>query len=92
MTDVMSDSTTQTASIIDKVRTLGPALRERALDAERAHRLSHETIAGLDAAGVFRIGSPAESNGRLMAGLSPLQFKSITTLDWFAPAPAKDAD
>lgn len=63
MTDVLSDSTTQTASIVDKVRTLGPTLRERALDAERAHRLSDETIADLDAAGVFRIASPAEFGG-----------------------------
>ncbi|MFD4903411.1 acyl-CoA dehydrogenase family protein [Streptomyces sp. NPDC058411] len=49
--------------ILEKVRALGPTLRERALDAERAGRLSDETIADLDATGAFNIGSPAEFGG-----------------------------
>ncbi len=51
------------ATVLDKVRALGPTLRERALDAERAGRHSDETIADLDATGVFDIGSPAEFGG-----------------------------
>ena len=50
-------------TILEKVRALGPTLRERALEAERAGRHSDETIADLDAAGVFNIGSPAEFGG-----------------------------
>ncbi|WP_405010029.1 acyl-CoA dehydrogenase family protein [Kitasatospora sp. NBC_01539] len=50
-------------TILEKVRALGPTLRERALDAERAGRHSDETIADLDATGVFDIGSPAEFGG-----------------------------
>src|SRR5260370_159935 len=50
-------------TILEKVRQLGPTLRERALAAERAGRLSDETIADLDAAGAFNIGSPAEFGG-----------------------------
>ena len=38
-------------------------MRERALAAERAGRLSDETIADLDATGAFNIGSPAEFGG-----------------------------
>ncbi len=49
--------------VLDKVRTLGPTLRERALAAERAGRHSDETIADLDATGAFNIGSPAEFGG-----------------------------
>lgn len=51
------------ADIIAGVRALGPTLRERALDAERAGRHSDETIADLHAAGVFNIASPAEYGG-----------------------------
>jgi alkylation response protein AidB-like acyl-CoA dehydrogenase len=50
-------------AVLQKVRELGPALRARAVDAERACRLSSETIADLDVAGVFKIGSPAEFGG-----------------------------
>ena len=50
-------------TILDKVRELGPALRDRALAAERAGRLSDQTIADLDATGAFNIGSPAEFGG-----------------------------
>ncbi len=50
-------------SILDKLRALGPTLRERGLEAERAGRHSDETIADLDATGAFGIGSPAEFGG-----------------------------
>ncbi|MFB7031666.1 MULTISPECIES: acyl-CoA dehydrogenase family protein [unclassified Streptomyces] len=50
-------------TILKKVSALGPTLRERALAAERAGRLSDETIADLDATGAFAIGSPAEFGG-----------------------------
>ena len=50
-------------TILDEVRALGPTLRERASDAERACRHSDETIADLHATGVFDIGSPAEFGG-----------------------------
>ena len=62
----MSDTDTRSARvavIIEKVRALGPTLRERALEAERAGRHSDQTIADLDAAGVFNIASPAEYGG-----------------------------
>ncbi|MBJ7593650.1 MAG: acyl-CoA dehydrogenase family protein [Candidatus Dormibacteraeota bacterium] len=50
-------------TVLEKVRKLGPTLRERALEAERAGRHSDETIADLDATGAFKIGSPAEFGG-----------------------------
>ncbi len=50
-------------AVLEKIRALGPTLRERALDAERAGRHSDETIADLDATGAFAIGSPAEFGG-----------------------------
>lgn len=49
--------------VIENVRALGPTLRDRATAAERAGRVSDETIADLDAAGVFEIGGPAEFGG-----------------------------
>jgi alkylation response protein AidB-like acyl-CoA dehydrogenase len=49
--------------ILDKVRSVGPRFRERAVEAERANRVSDETIADLGAAGVFRIGTPREYGG-----------------------------
>jgi alkylation response protein AidB-like acyl-CoA dehydrogenase len=51
------------SAILERVRELGPTLRERALPAERAGRHSDETIAELAATGVFDIGSPAEYGG-----------------------------
>ncbi len=57
------DKPAQLATILDNVRTLGPNLRKRAMAAEKAGRHSDETIAELDAAGVFNIGSPAEYGG-----------------------------
>ena len=51
------------ATILEKVRAIGPTLRERAPEAERATRLSDETIADLDATGAFNIASPAEFGG-----------------------------
>jgi alkylation response protein AidB-like acyl-CoA dehydrogenase len=58
-----SDQSATLAAVLHKIRALGPSLRARAPEAERACRLSAETIADLDAAGVFRIGSPAEFGG-----------------------------
>lgn len=51
------------AVILENVRLLGPTLRSRAVEAERAGRLSDETIADIDATGAFNIGSPAEFGG-----------------------------
>jgi alkylation response protein AidB-like acyl-CoA dehydrogenase len=51
------------STILENVRLLGPSLRKRAPEAEKAGRHSDETIADLDAAGVFNIGSPAEYGG-----------------------------
>jgi alkylation response protein AidB-like acyl-CoA dehydrogenase len=63
MATAPQDAPERLAAILEKVSKLGPALRERALAAERASRLSDETIADLDAAGAFNIGSPAEFGG-----------------------------
>ena len=57
------DKTERLAAILDNVRAIGPTLRKRAPAAEKAGRHSDETIAELDAAGVFNIGSPAEYGG-----------------------------
>jgi alkylation response protein AidB-like acyl-CoA dehydrogenase len=57
------DRSERLEAILEKVRELGPTLRERALAAERAGRLSDGTIADLDATGAFNIGSPAEFGG-----------------------------
>jgi alkylation response protein AidB-like acyl-CoA dehydrogenase len=57
------NSAERLATIIEKVRTIGPTLRARAPEAERATRLSDETIADLDATGAFNIASPAEFGG-----------------------------
>lgn len=53
----------QADSILEKIRELGPTLRERALDAEQAGRLSDATVSDLDATGAFNVGSPAEFGG-----------------------------
>jgi alkylation response protein AidB-like acyl-CoA dehydrogenase len=57
------DQSERLSTVLENVRALGPTLRERALEAEHAGRLSDETIADLDAAGAFKIGSPAEFGG-----------------------------
>ncbi|AMM18952.1 hypothetical protein AX769_00875 [Frondihabitans sp. PAMC 28766] len=58
-----SDTAEKTATIIEKVRELGPTLRERAVDAERAGRHSDDTIAAIHATGAFDVASPAEYGG-----------------------------
>ncbi len=63
MTTVTHDKAERLSTILDKVRTLGPVLRERALAAERAGRHSDETIADIDATGAFNIGNPSEFGG-----------------------------
>jgi alkylation response protein AidB-like acyl-CoA dehydrogenase len=57
------DRSDKAKAVLANVRGLGPTLRERALDAERAGRHSDQTIADLDATGAFKIGSPAEYGG-----------------------------
>lgn len=63
MTTVNHNKAERLATILGKVRALGPVLRERALAAERAGRHADETIADIDATGAFNIGSPAEFGG-----------------------------
>ncbi len=63
MVDVVQDKAQRAATVVSNVRAIGPKLRERALDNERAGRHSDETIADLDAAGAFKIASPAEYGG-----------------------------
>ncbi|QNG37876.1 hypothetical protein F1C76_15960 [Geodermatophilaceae bacterium NBWT11] len=58
-----ADKPARLAQILEQVREFGPALRAGALAAEKAGRHSDETIAALDAAGVFAIASPAEYGG-----------------------------
>ncbi|MBJ7602781.1 MAG: hypothetical protein JF888_06260 [Candidatus Dormibacteraeota bacterium] len=58
-----NDTSDRLAAVLEKVRELGPTLRERALEAERAGRQSDETIADIDATGAFNVGSPAEFGG-----------------------------
>lgn len=57
------NSADRLATILEKVRAIGPTLRARAPEAERAARLSDKTIADLDATGAFNIASPAEFGG-----------------------------
>jgi len=63
----MPQSPTDTAiaatNVVQKIRELGPRLRERAVEAERNSRLSDETISDLHATGAFNIGVPAEFGG-----------------------------
>ena len=63
MTVAVQGTHERLGTILEKVRELGPALRDRALAAERAGRLSDQTIADLDGTGAFNIGSPAEFGG-----------------------------
>jgi alkylation response protein AidB-like acyl-CoA dehydrogenase len=60
---MVNDKSTRLSAILDQVRALGPTLRERASEAERAGRHSDQTIADLHATGAFNIGSPAEFGG-----------------------------
>ena len=57
------DKPARLATVLDSIRAIGPTLRERALENERAGRHSDATIADLDAAGAFNIASPAEHGG-----------------------------
>ena len=60
---MVQDKTEKLARVLANIRALGPTLRERALDNERAGRHSDETIADLDTAGAFNIANPAEYGG-----------------------------
>ena len=57
------EASSKLAEVLEKVRALGPTLRERAPEAEGAGRHSDATISDLDATGAFAIGSPAEYGG-----------------------------
>ena len=50
-------------SVLQRVRALGPTLRQRAQQAEQDRQLSRETIRGMDDAGIYKIGMPAEYGG-----------------------------
>jgi len=63
MVAVKAEAPDSVEVILEKVRSLGPRIRERAVEAERAGRVSDETIAELGAAGVFKIGTPREYGG-----------------------------
>ena len=63
MMSATHETSTKPAEVLAKVRALGPTLRERAPEAERARRHSDATISDLDATGAFAIGSPAEYGG-----------------------------
>ena len=63
MSHTVTDDVATSATIVQKVRELGPQLRDRAVEAERNCRVSDETIADLDATGAFNIGVPAEFGG-----------------------------
>lgn len=68
----VQDKAARLATILENVRALGPSLRQRAVEAERAGRHSEETIAELDAAGAFNIASPAEYGGDELSVLQQL--------------------
>ena len=70
------DKSERLAAILDNVRALGPTLRQRAPAAEKAGRHSDETIADLDATGVFNIGSPAEYGGDELSVCEQLEVVS----------------
>ena len=61
--DMALTAPSRVQEVLDKVRALGPTLRERAQQAERDRQLSRETIDDLDRAGVYRIAMPAEFGG-----------------------------
>ena len=63
MHDVALGAPGEVEAVLERVRALGPTLRERAPLAEREGRLSQETIRDLEDAGVYRIGAPAEHGG-----------------------------
>lgn len=57
------DKAARLQTVLARVGALGPTLRARAPEAERAGRHSDQTIADLDAAGAFNIANPAEYGG-----------------------------
>ena len=57
------DSPDALTTVLEKIALIGPALRERAVQAEAAGRLSDQSIADLHATGAFDIASPAELGG-----------------------------
>ncbi|WP_306361214.1 3-hydroxy-9,10-secoandrosta-1,3,5(10)-triene-9,17-dione monooxygenase oxygenase subunit [Nocardia sp. CC227C] len=63
-----------TNKVLDRVRDLLPAIRERAVQAEEQRRIPDATIAELSAAGVFRMLQPARFGG---AEESPVAFYEV---------------
>ncbi|WP_282782050.1 MULTISPECIES: 3-hydroxy-9,10-secoandrosta-1,3,5(10)-triene-9,17-dione monooxygenase oxygenase subunit [unclassified Nocardia] len=63
-----------TNKVLDRVRDLLPAIRERAVQAEEQRRIPDATIAELTAAGVFRMLQPARFGG---AEASPVAFYEV---------------
>ncbi|MBF6182066.1 3-hydroxy-9,10-secoandrosta-1,3,5(10)-triene-9,17-dione monooxygenase oxygenase subunit [Nocardia otitidiscaviarum] len=63
-----------TNKVLDRVRDLLPAIRERAVQAEEQRRIPDVTIAELTAAGVFRMLQPARFGG---AEASPVAFYEV---------------
>lgn len=63
MVAVKSEAPDSLDVILDKIRSVGPNFRDRAVEAERAGRVSDETIAELGDAGAFKIGTPREYGG-----------------------------
>ncbi len=61
--EAASGTSGRVESVLERVRALGPTLRERAPLAEREGRLSQDTIRDLDEAGVYNIGMPLEHGG-----------------------------
>ncbi len=59
--DISLGAPSRVDGVLERVRALGPTLRDRALQAEHDRQISRETIRDLDEAGVYKIGTPAES-------------------------------
>ena len=72
--DIALEAPGKFKDVLDKVRILGPTLRERALQAEREGRLSQATIEDLDDAGVYKIAMPAEYGGYELTVAEQLQI------------------
>jgi 3-hydroxy-9,10-secoandrosta-1,3,5(10)-triene-9,17-dione monooxygenase len=67
----------QSGDLLDRAQALAPVLRERAFDAEKARRISKETIDDLKSAGLFRVLQPAAYGGYEM---DPQVFMDISMI------------
>jgi alkylation response protein AidB-like acyl-CoA dehydrogenase len=59
----MSDSSIVDDELVNAARKLAPALRDRARRTEELRRIPDETVADLQAAGLFRVLQPARYGG-----------------------------